>query len=126
MVTEQERELTKKERDKDVRRLIGNQIRKYRTKRAMTQEDLVGEVGRNLSVNSLSRYEKGETEMGIMTFLALAAALCVEPNDLVPDKLLISPKTVSISKDFERLSDDRKYIVNQIINSLLCQQEFQE
>ena len=126
MVTEQERELTKKERDKDARRLIGNQIRKYRTKRAMTQEDLVGEVGRNLSVNSLSRYEKGETEMGIMTFLALAAALCVEPNDLVPDKLLISLKTVSISKDFERLSDDRKYIVNQIINSLLCQQEFQE
>ena len=126
MVTEQERELTKKERDKDARRQIGDQIRKYRTKRAMTQEDLVGEVGRNLSVNSLSRYEKGETEMGIMTFLALAAALCVEPNDLVPDELLISPKTVSISKDFERLSDDRKYIVNQIINSLLCQQELQE
>lgn len=122
----QETKLTIKKRDKDIRRQIGNQVRMYRSARGMTQEKLVEEVGRSLSVNSLSRYETGETEMGILTFLALATALRVEPNDLVPDKLLISYKSVPISEEFEKLSDDRKYIVEQVINSLLCQQVLQE
>lgn len=125
-MAEQEKKFTKKECDRYIRRLIGDQIRTYRSAQAMTQEKLAREVGRNLSANSLSRYETGETEMGIVTFLALAAALRVEPNDLVPDELLISSKSVSISKEFEKLSDDRKNIANQIINSLLCQQERQK
>lgn len=127
-MAEQEKKLTRKERDNDTRRLIGEQIRIYRNARALTQEDLAERVdrnGRSLSVNSLSRYETGETEIGIVTFLALASALNVEPNDLVPRKLISSAKPVHISKEYDKLSNDRKYIVDQIINSLLCQQESQ-
>lgn len=117
---------SRKKGDRDIRRLIGDRIRTYRSAQAMTQEKLAKDVGRNLSANSLSRYETGETEMGVVTFLALASTLGVEPNDLVPDELLKSTKSRSVSQEFEKLSDDRKYIVNQIINSLLCQQERQK
>ena len=126
IVAEREKKPAKKERDRVIRRQIGNQVRMYRSARGMTQEKLVEEVGRGLSVNSLSRYETGETEMGIVTFLDLAAALRVEPNDLVPSELLTSSKPVPILERFEKLSVNRKYIVEQVINSLLCQQEFQE
>lgn len=125
-MAEEGKKLTKKERDKDARRLIGDQIRICRNARSMTQEDLAEKVGRNLSVNSLSRYETGETEIGIVTFLALADALNIEPNDLVPTELIPNSKAFTISEEYEKLSNDRKYIIHQIINSLLCQQEGQK
>lgn len=107
--------LSKKKQDQGTRYLIGEQIRRHRTDQAMTQEDLVQKIGRNLFANSLSRYENGETEMGIVTFLAVASALKVKPNDLIPRKLITSSEPIIIQEQYGKLSSDRKYIVNQII-----------
>lgn len=122
-MVKQGRAITRKDRDQATRRLIGDRIRKHRNAQDLTQEALAEKIGRNLSVNSLSRYETGETEMGIVTYLAIAAALGTTLNDLAPSDLIKNLGPSPILRDYEELTDDRKYIVDQVISSLFYQQK---
>lgn len=117
---------TREGRDQRTRKRIGEQIKFHRNKQAMTQEELAEKIGGKFSSNSLSRYENGSTEMGIVTFVSLASALNLEPNDLVPSELITGFKSTAGPKDYEKLSDENKDIVNILINALLCKQEGQK
>ena len=104
----------------------GETIKELLEEKEMTQEELAEKIGGKFSSNSLSRYENGSTEMGIVTFVSLASALNLEPNDLVPSELITGFKSTAGPKDYEKLSDENKDIVNILINALLCKQEGQK
>ena len=72
-MAKREIELTEKGHDVDTRRQIGERVRMCRTAQSMTQQKLAEKVGRNMSPNSLSRYEKGETEMGIVASMRVSS-----------------------------------------------------
>lgn len=70
--------------DLPVRQTIGmadNRIKELRNARGMTLEALAGEVG--LSVPYVQRLENGERNLAVKHFEAFAAALKVQPRDLV-------------------------------------------
>lgn len=120
---EQEEKEHRKEHDREIRENIGKFIQRSRKAKHMTQEDLVEKVGRGLSVNSLSRYETGAVEMGIVTYFEIVSALGIAAAiDTVTKKLLQDSVPLHTPEGYEKLSDDRKYIVDQIISSLLYQQ----
>ena len=59
---------------------MGANIREMRRRNAMTQEELAHEAG--LSMMTLSRIERGESEPRASTLRKLAKALEVKPRDL--------------------------------------------
>ncbi len=66
---------------KEVYRLVGQQIRKERVKRHMTQEDLASRVG--LTRTSVTNIEKGRQKVLLHTLFHLAEVLGVELGDLL-------------------------------------------
>ncbi len=64
----------------DTKRLIGARIKYLRRGRGLTQEQIAERTG--LSVNYLSRIERGLENPTLDTLLGLAKALKVEPLDL--------------------------------------------
>jgi transcriptional regulator with XRE-family HTH domain len=60
---------------------IGRSVREQRVRRFMTQEQLARAAG--ISARQLLRIEKNEVEPRFSTILTLAAALKVEPSELV-------------------------------------------
>lgn len=64
----------------DTKRLIGARIKGLRRERGLTQEDVAERTG--LSVNYLSRIERGLENPTLDTLLGLTDALKVEPLDL--------------------------------------------
>ena len=61
---------------------VGGRIRDVRRLRKMSQEQLAERVG--CSMNTVSRIEVGQSNMGLSSFLKYAEALDVTPNDLAP------------------------------------------
>ncbi len=60
---------------------IGENLRKLREARAMRQEDLAERAG--VGKNTVNRIEKNRTEPHMTTIKKLAAALKVDPSELV-------------------------------------------
>ena len=63
---------------------LGDQLREKR-KTANLSQDRLGDIV-NISGKVISRYENGQTEMGVSTFLKFADALHTTPNDLAPER----------------------------------------
>jgi len=63
---------------------IGNNIRKYRLKKNLTQLDLAAASG--FEESSIGRLENGKTNPTIKTLLKIASALDVKLQDLVKVK----------------------------------------
>jgi transcriptional regulator with XRE-family HTH domain len=62
---------------------IGERLRRLREQRALRQEDLAELAG--IGKNTVNRLEKNYTEPHMTTIRKLAAALDVEPRDLLDD-----------------------------------------
>lgn len=65
----------------DIYRLIGGQIRVVRHSRKLTQEQLGERV--KLQRTSITNIEKGRQKLLLHTFIDIAKALAVSPNDLL-------------------------------------------
>jgi transcriptional regulator with XRE-family HTH domain len=65
---------------------IGERVRAKRLRQNVTQEGLAKLVG--LTRTSLTNIEKGRQKILLHTFADLAAALQVEPSDLLPSEKL--------------------------------------
>jgi len=68
--------------DIDVTRFVGNQIKKYRKAKKMTQKELGEKIG--VKHNTISGYESGTNEPEQNTLFAIADVLGVSINDLFP------------------------------------------
>ena len=61
---------------------IGNNIRKFREKMELSQENLAEQL--DVSIMTVSRLENGENAMNISTFLKILTVLEVSAADLLP------------------------------------------
>ena len=61
--------------------LLGERIRQYREQRGLTQEELSQRIG--VSSNHLSVLERGIKAPRLGTFLSIAQALQITPNELL-------------------------------------------
>lgn len=62
----------------NIDKLIGNNIRKYRTAYNMTLRDLADKIHK--SVSTVSKYEKGDISLDIPTFMELAHIFQISPS----------------------------------------------
>lgn len=74
-------------------KLVGQQIKKIRKQKHMTQDALAEELGGGCTNKTISRYETGKVEMGIQTLFDVAEALEVPVDKLVPDRLQVHKLT---------------------------------
>lgn len=65
---------------------VGQNVAKARDRMDMTQADLARKIGADAT--KISKIERGNRNIHMSTFFALAAALRVTPNELGPHRLL--------------------------------------
>ena len=106
--------------------IVGKQIRRHRKSRKLTQEQLAETVGGPFSAKVLSRYEHGETQMGVSTYFEIAKALGVSPNDLAPQELVSGSMAATTPKGYSDLDEDNKRIIDTMVSMLLKKQEKQQ
>jgi transcriptional regulator with XRE-family HTH domain len=68
-------------RDKKFIKLFGQNLRKLRSVKSLTQEDLA--YSADIPISQIGRIERGEINTTISTINALANALNIEPKELL-------------------------------------------
>jgi len=71
-------------------RIDGDKLRRLRVKLALSQQDL--ERMTNITQSTISNLEQGNRPARLSTIRNLAAALNVEPTELMQENLWMSPK----------------------------------
>ena len=98
---------------------IGNNIRKYRVKKGMRQEDLAERVG--LSPNYLGSLERGEKTPALSTFIDIVNALGVSADmllcDVVDSGYLV--KDSLLTEKLEKVSAKDRETIYDVIDTLL-------
>lgn len=91
-------------------KIIGENIRKARKAAKLTQEELAEEMGGSCSNKVISRYEKGEVEMGVQTLIDIAENLEVPVDSLMPERVQVhtEPEDDEMSKLFSGLNAENK------------------
>lgn len=90
--------------------IIGENIRKARKAAKLTQEELAEEMGGSCSNKVISRYEKGEVEMGVQTLIDIAENLEVSVDSLMPERVQVhtEPEADEMSRLFSGLNAENK------------------
>lgn len=98
---------------------IGNNIRKYRVKKGMRQEDLAERVG--LSPNYLGSLERGEKTPALSTFIDIVNALGVSADmllcDVVDAGYLV--KDSLLTEKLEKVSVKDRETIYDVIDTLV-------
>ena len=91
-------------------KIIGENIKKARKAAKLTQEELAEEMGGSCSNKVISRYEKGEVEMGVQTLIDIAENLEVPVDSLMPERVQVhtEPEDDEMSKLFSGLNAENK------------------
>ena len=92
-------------------KLVGQQIKKIRKQKHMTQDALAEELGGGCTNKTISRYETGKVEMGIQTLFDVAEALEVPVDKLVPDRLQVHKSSWVATKQ-EKSSQSLQMVVH--------------
>ena len=95
---------------------VGRKIKRIRTARKMTQDELFSQSYTQLSGKAVSRFERGDREMKLTTFFAFSEALNVTPNDISPERLL-SDDAIQAA-DFRDLVPDFQRLLKEFANTL--------
>lgn len=76
----------------------------------LTQEQFAEEMGGSCSNKVISRYEKGEVEMGVQTLIDIAENLEVPVDSLMPERVQVhtEPEDDEMSKLFSGLNAENK------------------
>lgn len=98
---------------------IGNNIRKYRHKRKMRQEDLAEKA--DLSVTYIGMVERGEKTLSMDSFLRIANVLGVSSDMLLADVLETGYviKASLLTEKLEKLSKKDRDMVFDMVETLL-------
>ena len=92
--------LRKAKSGQDFYETVGRRIYRARTKLGLTQQALASLVA--LKRSSITNIEKGKQKFLVHTLADIAAALKVQPNDLLPSKnTLIEQELDSVIKDHQ-------------------------
>lgn len=79
--------------------VMGRRIREARIKNGLTQENLAQRV--SLTRTSITNVEKGRQAIQIHVLYNFAAALNLEPKDLIPLMRELNTEEVAIQENFE-------------------------
>lgn len=95
---------------KSDQKIIGENIKKARKAAKLTQEQFAEEMGGSCSNKVISRYEKGEVEMGVQTLIDIAENLEVPVDSLMPERVQVhtEPEDDEMSKLFSGLNAENK------------------
>lgn len=95
---------------KSDQKIIGENIKKARKAAKLTQEELAEEMGGSCSNKVISRYEKGEVEMGVQTLIDIAENLEVPVDSLMPERVQVhtEPEDDEMSRLFSGLNAENK------------------
>ncbi len=98
---------------------LGQNIRKYRVKKGMRQEDLAEKVG--LSPNYIGSLERGEKIPALLTFIEIANVLEVSADMLLCDiiKSGYHIKNSLLSEKMEKLSSKDKEMIYDVIDTII-------
>ena len=96
--------------------IIGENIRKARKAVYLTQEQLAEEMGGSCSNKVISRYEKGEVEMGVQALIDIAENLEVPVDSLMLERVQVHTKLEDdeMSKLFSTLNIENKEMLLKI------------
>lgn len=116
-LTEADKELRNMEeyRKKEMAKYIGNNINKYRTSMKLTREQLAEKS--HITASHLYQLEIGNSIPSIITIIDICNALNITIAQLT-DTLLydnVNKFTEIISNDFDKLSNENKNIIIQLI-----------
>ena len=75
--------------------LLGENIRRFRKKEGMTQEQLAEKAG--IDQKQISKIESGRVQAKLSTYLRIANALGVSIDHFLADALLIEPEHLSMT-----------------------------
>lgn len=95
---------------KSDQKIIGEKIKKARKAAKLTQEQFAEEMGGSCSNKVISRYEKGEVEMGVQTLIDIAENLEVPVDSLMPERVQVhtEPEDDEMSRLFSGLNAENK------------------
>lgn len=93
----------------DVYVKIGQRIRRIRERRGATQAALASRA--NLTRTSLSNIEAGRQRISVRALLEMAAALDVDPADLLPDLRRASPTNIDVLVDRGARPEEAKVLL---------------
>lgn len=90
--------------------IIGENIKKARKAAKLTQEQLAEDMGGSCSNKVISRYEKGEVEMGVQTLIDIAENLEVPVDSLMPERVQVhtEPEDDEMSRLFSGLNTENR------------------
>ncbi len=97
-------------------RFLGNRIQQLREERGLTQEELAAKA--DISIKHISVLERGLKEPRLTTFLTIAEALDVTPNELLSAPCLESDYMSIIAYKMAQLSEDKQKSLLKIINTV--------
>lgn len=103
---------------------IGARIRELRTQRGLSQNQLAEKIG--CSNNHLSHVETGKNKVSLALLLCLSYALEISIDYFLLDTPFARPEAVidfEISKKLQKCSPTTLIAVNQMIDTLLAQQD---
>ena len=120
-LSEQDKEIQKyeNERKKKMAKYIGNNILEYRKKMKLTREQLAEKS--HITSSHLYQLEIGNSVPSIITVIDICNALNITIAQLTDNLLFenVNKFTEIISNDFDKLSDENKNIVIQLITYMV-------
>lgn len=100
---------------------IGKNIRKYRIKRNLKQEELAEKV--NISSTYVGMIERGEKIPSLYTFIDILTALDVSANMILFDAVDSKSKTSYLNERLANLSDAERNKILEVLEVLIRQAE---
>lgn len=88
----------------DLKNQFGKQVKKYRLKRKMSQEELAEKI--DIAVNNLGKIERGESFVTASTLEKLATILDVKVHELFTFENPVSIDEMKNELSTENMSDD--------------------
>lgn len=95
---------------KSDQKIIGENIKKARKAAKLTQEQFAENMGGSCTNKVISRYEKGEVEMGVQTLIDIAENLEVPVDSLMPERVQVhtEPEDDEMSRLFSGLNAENR------------------
>lgn len=90
--------------------IIGENIKKARKAAKLTQEQFAENMGGSCTNKVISRYEKGEVEMGVQTLIDIAENLEIPVDSLMPKRVQVhtEPEADEMSRLFSGLNAENR------------------